>query len=728
MKKVFLALVIFMLLFPALSQAANKYVSPLGAAAWGDCTNVTTPADSASNCSLYTANQNADDDDIVYLRAGDYYIGASNATGNGHDSDALSPGIIPINSGSAGHVITYMPYSTETVNFIGSADTGVASFGIWINAKSYIKVTGTSLGQLNLTKMKANLVIGPASGTNPTGNSEYNEISYVYINNSYGAESWTNYWQGSVVWKSANYNHIHHCKFEKHGFQAFPVNQCTGSGTPNACCTAEDEGATCGSSGIDNEGNLFDLGGETDATYGTKYNVIENNEFFHAGHATMGLFGSYNVIRNNYLHNEAWSNFGGTLYGYRNIITGGKVGYSGYDILEGNRIGYADENAQVGNQGGGGTKLASSYNMLRYNSYFGNKGMALYIGSYTGSDSGKYNYIYNNTFYYNGYYADPLTNVDPVVWQCGSTTSCWSTTLVGNALKNNLFYNNKKSPWYSWLYGGNYTLLSTYNTLANNYEAVFDPFVDTDLTDTTSWVLPNLNPEAGSAIINAASYLTTVHADDTGSGTSLIVTDARYFQDGNFGGAAITWPASATIAADYICVGATLAAAECMQISAVDYATNTLTVANFTREDGDKVWLYKKSDGVQVLYGTAPDYGAYEATQYLLTLTVNGTGTCTVSSSPSGINSTTSTTHYYYSGTVVTLTSTAAGGSTFAGWSGTGGCSGVSTCDITVDGTNDSATATCNVSGGGSTGAAAVGTTGSIGLSSSGTGSITIVP
>jgi len=26
----------------------------------------------------------------------------------------------------------------------------------------------------------------------------------------------------------------------------------------------------------------------------------------------------------------------------------------------------------------------------------------------------------------------------------------------------------------------------------------------------------------------------------------------------------------------------------------------------------DYVWLYKKSDGVQVLYGSAPDYGAYE--------------------------------------------------------------------------------------------------------------------
>lgn len=120
------------------------------------------------------------------------------------------------------------------------------------------------------------------------------------------------------------------------------------------------------------------------------------------------------------------------------------------------------------------------------------------------------------------------------------------------------------------------------------------------------------------------------------------------------------------------------------------------------------------------------DIGAYEwITEYTLTLTIAGTGTCTVSSSPSGINSTTSTTYDFNDGTEITLTVSPAGGSTFAGWSGDGGCSGTGTCVLTVDGTNDAATATCNITGG-TTGAAAVGTTGSMVMGSE--GSITIVP
>src|SRR5439155_1716926 len=49
----------------------------------------------------------------------------------------------------------------------------------------------------------------------------------------------------------------------------------------------------------------------------------------------------------------------------------------------------------------------------------------------------------------------------------------------------------------------------------------------------------------------------------------------------------------------------------------------------------------------------------------------------------------------YDSGTVVTLTATAAGGSTFAGWSG-GGCSGTSPCTVTMTAAR-TVTATFNI-------------------------------
>ena len=46
-------------------------------------------------------------------------------------------------------------------------------------------------------------------------------------------------------------------------------------------------------------------------------------------------------------------------------------------------------------------------------------------------------------------------------------------------------------------------------------------------------------------------------------------------------------------------------------ITAVNYATNTLTLASsIARSAGDQIWLYSKSDGVQVLTGSAPDMGA----------------------------------------------------------------------------------------------------------------------
>jgi len=70
-----------------------------------------------------------------------------------------------------------------------------------------------------------------------------------------------------------------------------------------------------------------------------------------------------------------------------------------------------------------------------------------------------------------------------------------------------------------------------------------------------------------------------------------------------------------------------------MQISAVNYSTNTLTVADFTRAEGEYVWLYKKSDGTVVLKGSAPDAGAYEADS----MSASITGTATVGINESDI-------------------------------------------------------------------------------------------
>lgn len=69
----------------------TNYVSPTGTATWANSENSGTP------CSLATANTNADDDDVVVLAGGTY-----------------STGIVPTNSGSAGHPITYTVASGAT--------------------------------------------------------------------------------------------------------------------------------------------------------------------------------------------------------------------------------------------------------------------------------------------------------------------------------------------------------------------------------------------------------------------------------------------------------------------------------------------------------------------------------------------------------------------------------------------------------------------------------------
>jgi lysophospholipase L1-like esterase len=65
-----------------------------------------------------------------------------------------------------------------------------------------------------------------------------------------------------------------------------------------------------------------------------------------------------------------------------------------------------------------------------------------------------------------------------------------------------------------------------------------------------------------------------------------------------------------------------------------------------------------------------------------LTVTKSGAGTGTVTSTPAGINCGTTCSAAYASGTSVTLTATAAAGSTFAGWSGA--CTGTGACTVTM--------------------------------------------
>jgi hypothetical protein len=99
--------------------------------------------------------------------------------------------------------------------------------------------------------------------------------------------------------------------------------------------------------------------------------------------------------------------------------------------------------------------------------------------------------------------------------------------------------------------------------------------------------------------------------------------------------------------------------------------------------------------------GRAPSATASVTVTRAVTVSKFGAGSGTVTSSPAGINCGATCSAPFAGGSSVTLTAVAAAGSTFVGWSG-GGCSGTSTCHLTVSAA-ESVTATFHLASPGTT-------------------------
>ena len=112
---------------------------------------------------IYKANTTLTAGDTVYIRGGTYTVGS-------YEGSTDTRGIQPANSGTLGNPITYSAYPGETVNLVGLADENVFSIGIYLNARSHIKVTGGTAYNLKLSKMCINLMVGPRPGHSATGN------------------------------------------------------------------------------------------------------------------------------------------------------------------------------------------------------------------------------------------------------------------------------------------------------------------------------------------------------------------------------------------------------------------------------------------------------------------------------------------------------------------------------------------------------------------------------
>jgi len=349
-------------------------------------------------------------------------------------------------------------------------------------------------------------------------------------------------------------------------------------------------------------------------------------------HTNIGMNGAYNcVIRNCDFHNDWQKNLG---------IGAENTPVDAYNVVENNilRDGKHAIAAGYEQKGGIGMQLGSNKNIVRNNYFVNNEFYGMIIDAY-GSDFGGFmapasanNKIYNNTFADNGYSAQTGNPGGTV--NCGVFVTTWGYpegtpyyNLSGNTFKNNLFYNNgilaggsgftsemifnvdfAKTPEFlqnNLFYNSASADVIRFQNNSNNtiagaqtqYPGIFaknitdDPMVAPAATET--YTLQDDSPA-----IDAGSSLTT--ATNAGlNATALTVQDAGYFSDG-FG---VPVDETSVAAGDTIMIGGAPA-----QITAVDYATNTITLA------APCTWF--KGVGVALAYkGTMPDIGAWESDQ-----------------------------------------------------------------------------------------------------------------
>lgn len=499
---------------PCMAYAETYWVSAGGAAAWEDC-EAATPLDGAGACALDTANTNAQAGDTVTLREGTY-------------SGAV---IGPENSGTSDQDrIVFTSHEDEEVIIRDS------SYGIYIYLQSYITVDGIEFYDLR----RFFRIYG----------GHYNVVSYCDFD---GRSTESGDWAGAIICddyaddtsasEDSTHNWVHHCSFHRWAYGAYD----------------------------DHDGALLNLGTDQSEGDDSSYNLIEDNLFAYGGHHTLGVYSEYNVIRNNYFHNETNAE-GWDFEGYRGAITEGPS--AGRCLYEGNRYGFSD---------GSGQALRSPYNIFRFNLFYdhGSGGIQV-VSNNPGVDHADHNRIYNNTFFHNGY-----LNEDPG-FQGGMYFANWSgDSPAGNVVKNNIFHDNKN---------GSVTYEGTVDpqTVEDNWDEEGDPwFVDvTSAVDPTTYPadLPDLHLQEDSPCIDRGGFVTTV-TSESGTGTVFQVDDVGFFMDG--------W---GIVEPDRIQLEGQ---GEAVAITEVDYDTGTISV------DSPLDWT--QGQGVALAYaGSAPDVGAYE--------------------------------------------------------------------------------------------------------------------
>jgi hypothetical protein len=332
--------------------------------------------------------------------------------------------------------------------------------------------------------------------------------------------------------------------------------------------------------------------------YGNR-NRIENNTCSGGGGDFAPIGGTNVVARNNTFHDVDGSTTSEHIDFFQRI--GAATPALTFSLIEGN-VEYNCVNQchnVIIRTGccGGTTSPAADTIIIRYNfSQNGDSGVS-YGGPIGDGDNVQNLMVYNNT------YADMADTTR------GSCAGGQAATAVNIRAFNNICYNVNvgTTPFIGLVASGGQPLSNGDLAFGVGYSGAWENPYASEATYST---LRNQNPrftnlaghdvtlQASSPAIDAGVALTTVIAGDAGTGTTMKVADAHFFQPG--------W---AGVNGDWIQVGTTATA----QITGIDYTTNTLTLASgITRTAGMGVYLYKNSSGTIVLSGAAPDVGAAE--------------------------------------------------------------------------------------------------------------------
>ena len=526
------------------------WVSSIGTASWLKCQSA-TPLSGESACAMATANKNAGAGDTINIRGGIY-----------------NTSIRPVRSGTATERLTYQGYNGEAVTITNVGEIG----GIELSGVDYVKIT-------NVTVRNAYQLANIRNGSN------YNEISNCVLATGTGpANNGVNILTINATERTKNtHNWIHHCRIYDAGYIA----------------------ATC-----NDAGGLISIGADNAFDGISDRNTIEENEIYWGAHHALKVNTRFNVVRNNFIHNEghfvapaacrtkACAPDG--VYGNRALTVLNNhravpAWFSNtYNLIENNRVGSAGLAAD-GN-GADNLTLGGERDIARYNTIFNAMELGIYFRSQ--GNLADFNRVYNNTIAHNG--QGPQCRVErfPGFWKGGVRIPPGAQQ---NALKNNIIYGNLGREW--WDRGSE--TIAVNNWLTRNG----DPqFVDPSVSDPTSATKPDLSLRPMSAAIDKGVPLT--QADGAGVNSRVLrVDDALYFQYGERGSSL------SNVRGDVIAVGTV---GNTVRVEAIDYEARTITLAApRTWSDKSPIWLSQDSDGTEVLKGAAPDQGAHESSMPL---------------------------------------------------------------------------------------------------------------